>query len=63
MHPYHSSQIADDRCRQMRARAEQGYLASQLLALAREARRAERAERRMRRVLRRALRRRTEPGQ
>lgn len=63
MHPYQASQLADDRRGQMRARAEQGYLAGQLLALARAARRAERAERRMRLVLRQALRVRAEPEQ
>ncbi|HEY7264827.1 MAG TPA: hypothetical protein VH589_25510 [Trebonia sp.] len=63
VHPDQVSQLADDRRRQMRARAEQKYLAGQVLALARTARRAERAERRMRRVLRRALRLRAEPGQ
>jgi hypothetical protein len=63
VHPDQAGQLADDRRRQMRARAEQGYLAGQLLALARAARRAERAERRMRRVLRRALRLRAEPEQ
>jgi hypothetical protein len=63
VHPDQISQLADDRRRQMRARAEQKYLAGQVLALARAARRAERAERRMRRVLRRALRLRAEPGQ
>jgi len=63
MHPDQAGQIADDRRREMRARAEQGYLASQFLALARAARRAERAERRMRRALRRALRLRAQPGQ
>jgi hypothetical protein len=45
------------------ARAEQGYLAGQFLALARAARRGERAERRKRRVLRRAFRLRAEPKQ
>jgi hypothetical protein len=63
VHPDQISQLADDRRRQMRARAEQKYLAGQVLALARAARRAERAERRMRRVLRRALRLRAEPRQ
>jgi len=61
MHPDQSGQLADDRRRQMRARAEQGHLAGQLLALAGAARRAKRAERRMRRVVRRALRLRAEP--
>ena len=60
MHPDQIGQLADDRRRQMRAQAEQGYLAGQLLALARAARRAERAERRIRRELRRALRLRAE---
>jgi hypothetical protein len=64
MHPDQASQLAEDRRRQMHARAEQGYLAGQLLALARAARRAERAERQqMRRALRRALRLRAEPEQ
>jgi len=56
MHPDQAGQLADDRRRQMRARAEQGYLARQFLALARAARRAERAGRRSRRTLRRAFR-------
>jgi hypothetical protein len=60
MHPDQAGQLADDRRRQMRARAEQGYLAGQVLALARAARRGERAERRKRRVLRRAFRLRAE---
>jgi hypothetical protein len=63
MHPYQSGQLADDRRSQMRARAEQGYLAGQFLALARAARRAERAGRRSRGALRRALRLRAEPEQ
>jgi hypothetical protein len=63
VHPYQASQLADDRRRQMRARAEQGYLTGQILALAGAARRAERAERRMRLVLRQALRLRAEPEQ
>jgi hypothetical protein len=56
MHPDQASQLADDRRRQMRSRAEQGYLAGQFLALARAARRAERAGRRSRRTLRKAFR-------
>jgi len=63
MHPYQAGQLADDRRRQMRARAEHGYLAGQLLALARATRRAQRAERRLRLVLRQALRLRAEPEQ
>lgn len=63
MHPDQAGQLADDRRRQMRARAEQGYLAGQVLALARAARRGERAERWKRRVLRRAFRLRAEPEQ
>jgi len=61
MHPDQAGQLADDRRRQMRARAEQGYLAGQFLALVRASRRAERAERRRRRVLRRVLRLHAEP--
>ena len=63
MHPDQAGQLADDRRRGMRARAEQGYLAGQVLALARAARRGERAERWKRRVLRRAFRLRAEPEQ
>lgn len=63
MHPDQVSQLAEDRRRQMRARAEQKYLAGQVLALARAARRAERAQRKMRTALRRALRLRAELGQ
>jgi hypothetical protein len=63
MHPHQVGQLADDRRRQMSARAEEGYLAGQCLALARAARRAERAERRMRRALLRALRLRSQPEQ
>ena len=57
MHPDQSGPLADDRRRQMRARAEQRYVAGQFLALARAARIAEREERRSRRALRRAMRR------
>ena len=63
MHPHQVGQLADDRRRQMSARAEEGYLAGQYLALARAAQYAERAERRMRRALRRALRLRAQPEQ
>ena len=63
MHPHQVGQLADDRRRQMSARAEEGYLAGHLLALARAARRAERAERRLRRALRRTLRLRSQPEQ
>jgi len=60
MHPDQSGPLADDRRREMHARAEQRYLAGQLLALARAARRVERAERRSRKALRRVLRLRAE---
>ena len=63
MHPDQAAQLADDRRRQMRARAEHRYLAGQFLALARAARRGERAGRRRRRSLRRVLRLRAEPEQ
>lgn len=63
MHPHQVGQLADDRRRQMSARAEEGYLAGQYLALARAARRAERAERRMRRAMLRAFRLRSQPEQ
>ncbi|MBO0824532.1 MAG: hypothetical protein J2P27_11865 [Actinobacteria bacterium] len=63
MHPHQAGQLADDRRRQMSARADQAHLAGQVLALARAARRAERAERRIRKALRRALRLRAQPEQ
>jgi hypothetical protein len=63
VHPHQSGQLADDRRRQLLAQAEQGYLAAQVVALAKTARRAEHAKRQLRRTLHRALRLRSEPGQ
>jgi len=63
VHPHQSGQLADDRRRQLLARAEQGYLAARAVALAKAARRAERAGRPIRGALRRVLWQRAEPGQ
>lgn len=53
--PYLASQLAQERQREMLARAERQRRARQLGALARASRCAERADRRMRQALRRAL--------
>ena len=53
-YPYAASQIADERRREMLARARQQRVAQQLAALARASRRARSAERRMRQAIRRA---------
>jgi hypothetical protein len=56
MPPHMSSQLADERRREMLAQAERQHRVRMVAALARASRRAERAERRMRRAVRKALR-------
>jgi hypothetical protein len=51
-----SSQLANERRREMLAQAQQQHRVRKVDALARASRRAERAERRMRRVVRKAVR-------
>jgi hypothetical protein len=60
--PYLSSELANERRREMLAHAAQQRLARPLVALARASRQTQRAERRMGRTLRKAVRLRTELG-
>jgi hypothetical protein len=60
--PHLSSELANERRREMLAHAEQQRLAQPFIALARASRQRQRAERRMGRALRKAVRLRTELG-